>query len=158
VNGARKLKGCNGQATVLCIDEVHRFNKSQQDAIRPHVENGTVTLIGATTENPSFEFNAALLSRCRVFRLERLSDEDIVLNERRELIVWVDHRTSALAARGEAEAEAPGIRIRRDVHATLAVTERDDAVALVRRVNLRTNRGARLRGAPAGGAHAGAGL
>ena len=64
-----------GRRTVLFIDEIHRFNKSQQDAVLPHVENGTVTLIGATTENPSFEVNAALLSRSRVFRLEALDAE-----------------------------------------------------------------------------------
>ncbi len=63
--------------TVLFIDEIHRFNKSQQDAFLPHVENGTVTLIGATTENPSFEVNAALLSRCRVFVLHKLEPGDI---------------------------------------------------------------------------------
>ena len=66
-----------GERTVLFIDELHRFNRAQQDAILPHVENGVVTLIGATTENPSFEVNAALLSRGRVFRLEALSDADI---------------------------------------------------------------------------------
>jgi putative ATPase len=57
------------QRTILFIDEIHRFNKNQQDAVLPHVEQGTVTLIGATTENPSFEVNAALLSRSRVFTL-----------------------------------------------------------------------------------------
>ncbi len=77
VDAGRKLKEFTGQRTVLFIDEIHRFNKAQQDAILPYVENGTVTLIGATTENPSFEVNAALLSRCRVFRLEQLSDEDV---------------------------------------------------------------------------------
>ncbi len=61
-----------GRGTTLFVDEIHRFNKSQQDAFLPHVENGTVTLIGATTENPSFSVNAAVLSRCRVFRLEGL--------------------------------------------------------------------------------------
>jgi putative ATPase len=61
-----------GQATVLFLDEIHRFSKAQQDALLPHVEAGTITLIGATTENPSFEVNAALLSRCRVVRLEAL--------------------------------------------------------------------------------------
>ena len=63
------------QRTILFVDEIHRFNKAQQDAFLPHVEDGTVTLIGATTENPSFAVNAALLSRCKVFRLEALSDE-----------------------------------------------------------------------------------
>jgi putative ATPase len=66
-----------GQRTVLFIDEIHRFNKAQQDAVLPYVEDGTVTLIGATTENPSFEVNSALLSRSRVFVLQSLTDEDV---------------------------------------------------------------------------------
>ena len=66
-----------GLRTVLFIDEIHRFNKAQQDAILPHVEDGTVTLIGATTENPSFEVIAPLLSRSRVFRLEQLDREEL---------------------------------------------------------------------------------
>jgi putative ATPase len=66
-----------GRRTVLFIDEIHRFNKAQQDAVLPYVEDGTVTLIGATTENPSFEVNSALLSRARVFVLKQLSDEDV---------------------------------------------------------------------------------
>ena len=64
-----------GRRTLLFIDEIHRFNKAQQDAVLPHVEEGTVTLVGATTENPSFEVNAALLSRARVVRLEPLDDD-----------------------------------------------------------------------------------
>ena len=60
--------------TILFVDEIHRFNKSQQDALLPHVERGTVTLIGATTENPSFEVNSALLSRCRVLTLQSLDE------------------------------------------------------------------------------------
>src|SRR5438045_5187200 len=66
-----------GGRTVLFVDEIHRWTKAQQDAVMPHVESGLLTLIGATTENPSFEVNAALLSRCRVVRLEPLSDEDV---------------------------------------------------------------------------------
>ncbi|MGI8477243.1 MAG: replication-associated recombination protein A [Thermomicrobiales bacterium] len=69
--------GMHGQRTVLFIDEIHRFNKSQQDAILQHVEDGTVILIGATTENPSFEVNAPLLSRSRVVVLSALKDDDI---------------------------------------------------------------------------------
>lgn len=69
--------GMHGTRTVLFIDEVHRFNKVQQDAILPHVEDGAVILIGATTENPSFEVNSALLSRSRVFVLEPLGDDDV---------------------------------------------------------------------------------
>jgi len=67
----------SGQRTILFIDEIHRFNKSQQDAILPHVEEGTVTLIGATTENPSFEVNSALLSRSRVIVLRALGPDDL---------------------------------------------------------------------------------
>ncbi len=66
-----------GEATVLFVDEIHRFNKGQQDAFLPHVENGLVTLVGATTENPSFSIVAPLLSRCRVFVLEPLAEDEI---------------------------------------------------------------------------------
>ncbi len=66
-----------GQRSVLFIDEIHRFNKAQQDAVLPYVEDGTVTLIGATTENPSFEVNSALLSRARVFVLQQLTDDEV---------------------------------------------------------------------------------
>jgi putative ATPase len=87
-----------GLRTVLFIDEIHRFNKAQQDAILPHVENGTVTLIGATTENPSFEVIAPLLSRSRVFRLEAL--------ERTELKQIVERGVADLGARIEEGAMA----------------------------------------------------
>jgi putative ATPase len=72
-----------GRRTILFVDEVHRFNKSQQDAFLPHIEDGTITFIGATTENPSFELNSALLSRARVYLLKSLSSDDIeqVLNQ-----------------------------------------------------------------------------
>jgi putative ATPase len=70
---AKESRRMSRRKTILFVDEIHRFNKSQQDALLPHVEDGTVTLIGATTENPSFEINSALLSRARVIRLERLS-------------------------------------------------------------------------------------
>ncbi len=75
----------NQQRTILFLDEIHRFNKAQQDALLPHVEDGTVTLIGATTENPYFEVNAALLSRMRVWRLETLADQDVGTVIRRAL-------------------------------------------------------------------------
>lgn len=74
---ARDRLRMEDRRTVLFIDEIHRFNKSQQDALLPHVEDGTVILIGATTENPMFEVNSALLSRSRLFTLSRLSDEDM---------------------------------------------------------------------------------
>ena len=72
---AAKERRRRGQRTLLFVDEIHRFNKNQQDALLPYVEDGTVTLVGATTENPSFAVNAALLSRARVFQLQPLNDE-----------------------------------------------------------------------------------
>lgn len=74
-----------GRRTVLFVDEVHRFNKAQQDAFLPHIERGTIIFVGATTENPSFELNSALLSRCRVHVLEAVSPDDIVEALRRAL-------------------------------------------------------------------------
>ncbi len=85
VGEARDRLGETGQRTILFIDEIHRFNKSQQDTVLPHVEDGIVTLIGATTENPSFEVISALLSRSRVFRLEALGPEQIEQLLRRAL-------------------------------------------------------------------------
>jgi putative ATPase len=76
---ARKVRDREGRGTILFIDEVHRFNKSQQDAFLPHVEEGTLVFIGATTENPSFELNNALLSRARVYVLKSLQTEDLEL-------------------------------------------------------------------------------
>ena len=74
-----------GEKTILFVDEVHRFNKAQQDGFLPHVEDGTLVLIGATTENPSFEVNAALLSRCRVFVLNQLDEKDVSVIIKRAL-------------------------------------------------------------------------
>lgn len=78
VEDAKQAQHDHHQATILFIDEVHRFNKAQQDVFLPYVEDGTFILIGATTENPSFELNSALLSRARVYVLKRLSDEDLL--------------------------------------------------------------------------------
>ena len=77
VEEAKERRGLYQQRTILFIDEIHRFNKAQQDTILPYVEDGTVTLIGATTENPSFEVISPLLSRCRVFTLNMLTDEQV---------------------------------------------------------------------------------
>ncbi|GHF63179.1 replication-associated recombination protein A [Seohaeicola zhoushanensis] len=74
---AAKIRARNGQGTLLFVDEIHRFNKAQQDGFLPHMEDGTILLVGATTENPSFELNAALLSRSQVLVLERLSPADL---------------------------------------------------------------------------------
>jgi len=106
-----------GIRTVLFIDEIHRFNKAQQDAILPHVEDGTVTLIGATTENPSFEVIAPLLSRSRVFRLEQL--------ERDELEQVVRRGLAELASppRGEVAQSAGGDRARIEDDALGALLE-----------------------------------
>jgi len=74
---AAKIRRQNGQGTLLFVDEIHRFNKAQQDGFLPHMEDGTILLVGATTENPSFELNAAVLSRAQVLVLERLSLTDL---------------------------------------------------------------------------------
>ncbi|MBU2888267.1 replication-associated recombination protein A [Celeribacter halophilus] len=74
---AAKIRRANGQGTLLFVDEIHRFNKAQQDSFLPHMEDGTILLVGATTENPSFELNAAVLSRSQVMVLTRLSHEDL---------------------------------------------------------------------------------
>ena len=83
IAGARDRLGGNGRRTILFLDEIHRFNKAQQDALLPSVEEGLLTLIGATTENPYFEVNAALLSRCQVYELEPLSQGELTTIVRR---------------------------------------------------------------------------
>ena len=80
---ARGERRRGGQGTVFFLDEIHRFNKAQQDALLPAVEDGTVILIGATTENPYFEVNSALISRARIYELRALSDEDVITLLRR---------------------------------------------------------------------------
>src|SRR5256885_8316591 len=75
----------SGEPTIFFLDEIHRFNKAQQDALLPAVEEGLVTLVGATTENPFFEVNSALLSRCRIYELAPLGDEDVLALLRRSL-------------------------------------------------------------------------
>jgi putative ATPase len=85
VAAARERRNLHGRPTVLFVDEIHRFNKGQQDALLPHVEEGVCSLIGATTENPSFEVNAALLSRARVLQLRSLRVDDLVALLRRAL-------------------------------------------------------------------------
>jgi len=82
--GAEKSRRL-GRRTIVFVDEIHRFNKAQQDAFLPHVERGNLTLIGATTENPSFEVISALLSRTRVFVLKPLSDDDVATILRRAI-------------------------------------------------------------------------
>jgi putative ATPase len=82
---AEAERGRHRRRTILFVDEIHRFNRSQQDAFLPHVEKGTLVLVGATTENPSFEVNAALLSRCRVYVLHALGEDDLVTLMRRAL-------------------------------------------------------------------------
>jgi len=103
VERAQALRREQGRQTVLFLDEVHRFNKSQQDAFLPYVEDGTLCFIGATTENPSFEINGALLSRARVYVLRSLTIEDV-----REVLRRVGAR--GRGARYRARARARGAR------------------------------------------------
>ena len=85
VQEARERLGMHGQRTILLVDEIHRFNKAQQDALLPHVEDGAITLIGTTTENPYFEVIGALVSRSRIFQMKPLSDEQVLEILRRAL-------------------------------------------------------------------------
>src|SRR5256714_9611093 len=95
LSGVKEIRQVVGEAdlerqrrrrrTILFVDEIHRFNRGQQDAFLPHVEKGTIVLVGATTENPSFEVNSALLSRCRVYVLRALTEDDLVDIMRRAL-------------------------------------------------------------------------
>jgi putative ATPase len=105
IEEAKHRRRFQNQGTVLFIDEIHRFNRAQQDAFLPHVEGGVIILIGATTENPSFEVNSALLSRCRVFVLRQLRPEEVVAILRRAL---ADRERGLGALGAEAADEALG--------------------------------------------------
>ena len=85
IERARERRQGSGRPTVLFLDEIHRFNKAQQDALLPAVEEGLLTLIGATTENPYFEVNSALLSRCQIYELRPLEPEQVEALLRRAL-------------------------------------------------------------------------
>jgi len=96
VEQARLTLDASGKSTVLFVDEVHRFNKSQQDAFLPHIEAGTITLIGATTENPSFELNNALLSRARTYVLKAL-DKRALISVMRRVLTLLDQEGEKLS-------------------------------------------------------------
>jgi putative ATPase len=99
---ARDRLGSSGERTILFVDEIHRFNKAQQDALLPAVEEGLVTLIGATTENPYFEVNSALLSRCQIYELEPLGEQELAVIVARgieTLEAQVPDEVAALVAR-----------------------------------------------------------
>ncbi len=108
VERAQVVRANSGRRTILFVDEVHRFNKSQQDAFLPHVESGLFTFIGATTENPSFEVNGALLSRAAVYVLKSLSDEDLDLLIDRACIQELDGLDFSAEAKSTLVASADG--------------------------------------------------
>ncbi|AXI45168.1 AAA family ATPase [Sulfitobacter sp. SK012] len=109
---AAKIRRQNGQGTLLFVDEIHRFNKAQQDGFLPHMEDGTILLVGATTENPSFELNAAVLSRAQVLVLERLALDDLeklALRAEQELdqiLPLDDHARNALMNMADGDGRA----------------------------------------------------
>ena len=120
---AKEQKSYYGKKTILFVDEIHRFNKAQQDALLPHVEDGTVTLIGATTENPSFAVNSALLSRTRVFDLKPLESEDLRMLLDRAL-EDEDHGVGHISQRVDADAlEAIAQNARGDARRALSALE-----------------------------------
>ncbi|SJM71209.1 replication-associated recombination protein A [Gulosibacter sp. 10] len=128
-----------GQGTLLFVDEIHRFNRAQQDSFLPYVEDGTVVLVGATTENPSFELNAALLSRCRVFVLERLDGAALAtLAERAEEVIGAPLPLDAEARRALlAMADGDGRYLLNLIEQLQTVAEPLDATGLVRLVQRR---------------------
>jgi putative ATPase len=128
---AARLRRADGRRTILFVDEIHRFNKAQQDAFLPYVEDGTIILIGATTENPSFEINSPLLSRSRVYRLDRLSEEDLVTLLERGLD---DPGLTAGAAR---------IDFRRDLLEIVAAQSQGDARAALNLLELTVSNASR---------------
>lgn len=113
--------------TVLIIDEIHRFNKLQQDTFLPHVENGTIILIGATTENPSFSLNSALLSRCRVIVLEKLSHDDV-----KQILVrsLKSFKPSATMVYNNGSTHLVGIRERTSADASCDCTDSDSNIKI----------------------------
>jgi putative ATPase len=116
IQRARDRLGGNGQRTILFLDEIHRFNKAQQDALLPAVEEGLVTLIGATTQNPYFEVNSALLSRLQLYELEPLAEDELALVVRR----------GAAELGGEVEPEIADLIVRRaggDARSALNILE-----------------------------------
>jgi putative ATPase len=138
-----KMRREQGRPTLLFVDEIHRFNKSQQDSFLPYVENGTVTLVGATTENPSFELNGALLSRCQVLVLNRLSQDALnslitraELFEKRQLPLTDEARITFIAM-----ADGDGrylLNLTEEIFASVpAGAENLDAAALAKTVSKR---------------------
>jgi putative ATPase len=146
VSRAATLRAEQRRRTLLFIDEIHRFNKAQQDALLPHVERGVVTLIGATTENPSFEVNSALLSRCRVFTLRPLEDAELgalltraLADEERglgklgltaepEFLEHVAQHSSGDARRALSALEVAASRAKSEGRATLNVRDAEEAL------------------------------
>jgi putative ATPase len=121
---AARLRRAQGRRTLLFVDEIHRFNRSQQDAFLPYVERGDIVLVGATTENPSFELNAALLSRCRVVVLGALALDDLVALMRRAL---ADGERGLAVVGGVGAAGAGGVQVDDDALAELAQLASGDA-------------------------------
>src|SRR6266446_3871636 len=115
-----------GRQTILFVDEIHRFNKAQQDAFLPHVEAGTITLVGATTENPSFEVNSALLSRSKVYVLQPLAVDDVVLILQRALAD--DSRGLATSPVTADEAALRGLAVHANGDARIALNLLEQAV------------------------------
>lgn len=142
VEEARRLKGERGKRSILFVDEIHRFNKAQQDAFLPAVELGIITLIGATTENPSFEVNPALLSRCRVVVLKGLDADDLIALLRRALSHGLGGKTAdeealrflAESSQGDARRALSALEVAADLSEDRPISLDDAEAALGRRL------------------------
>jgi len=132
---AKKDKEKDGAQTVLFVDEIHRFNKAQQDGFLPHVEQGTIVLIGATTENPGFRVNAPLISRSQVYKLSELSDIDIEKIVKRAIKFYLTHKWDKEAllhivkqSSGDARAAINAVELSAEIAKKVTLTVAEEAV------------------------------
>lgn len=139
IEQATKERQFYGSRTIVFIDEIHRWNKGQQDALLPYIENGTITLIGATTENPSFELNAALLSRCQVVVFESLSAEQMrQLLERTAVKLQPEALMALIAfADGDARVALNTIELLQQMHSDVSILTGDQLRSELEKVALR---------------------
>lgn len=139
IEQARTDQLLHSQKTILFVDEIHRWNKSQQDALLPHIEQGTVTLIGATTENPSFELNSALLSRCQVIVFDKLPDAAVLEMIKRTAVPMSIELQSfiVMIADGDGRTALNTIELLQNSYGDLTKLTRDDAKQAIEKVALR---------------------
>ncbi|MBI4406867.1 MAG: replication-associated recombination protein A [Candidatus Kerfeldbacteria bacterium] len=139
IDQAKSDRLLHGEQTILFIDEIHRWNKSQQDALLPHIEQGTVTLIGATTENPSFEVNSALLSRCQVVVFDKLDEVAVLALVNKAAVPMSDELKQfiVMIADGDGRTALNTVEMLQRSYGDLSKLTRDEAKQAIEKVALR---------------------